>query len=193
MRNLDMKHPSSVSTLSEANRSNVIEQSLGSGQTAQFTVTLKSPARECRLISYWRLKTPAGVPFGHKLWVDVTVSAATETGSTAVAPTSPDRSIKSEVLEPAQIADATQSEASSTMIFPKLEKESPAASMHEGAVVPAEPMIKSEDQELLEDIESLELDEGETEQGFLTDEEYDILDASDEDFLMEAHKAATRQ
>jgi next-to-BRCA1 protein 1 len=79
------------------------------------------------------------------------------------------------------------------MIFPKLEKESPVSSIHDIASVPAppvEPTIKTEVDELLEDVESLELEDEETDDGFLTDEEYDILDASDEDFLAEAQKAA---
>ena len=41
-------------------------------------------------------------------------------------------------------------------------------------------------------MESLELEDAETDDGFLTDEEYDILDASDEDYLAEAQKAAQK-
>ncbi|KAI9889777.1 MAG: hypothetical protein M1814_004979 [Vezdaea aestivalis] len=71
----------------------------------------------------------------------------------------------------------------SEVIFPTLEKESPVSSQHE-----AQDSKAAEDSdievEMVEDIESLALeDEDSTEDGFLTDEEYDILDASDEEYL----------
>lgn len=107
---------------------------------------------------------------------------------------------------------------SSRMIFPQLERESPASSVHketsaseadaeakpEGKIVVGE--LKSDvssdvsvgkdsansttavgsvgnnnEQDLFEDAESLRLEDSDGET-FLTDEEYDILDASDEDF-----------
>ena len=192
MRNLDTTAPSSVSAMVEATRSTILGASLQPGQTADFKVTLKAPKREGRVISYWRLKTPDGMPFGHKLWVDLSVAVSpAQTPKPAASPVN--ASPAKLVSIPVEGDETVDSEASSTMIFPKLEKESPEASVHEDVVeVPAEPSIKTEDQELLEDIESLELDDNETD-GFLTDEEYDILDASDEDFLLEAHKAVTRQ
>ena len=192
MRNLDTTGPSSVSAMVEATRSTILEESLQPGKTADFKVTLKAPKREGRVISYWRLKTPDGMPFGHKLWVDLNVAMSpTQTPKPAASPAiaAPTKLVSI----PVEGDETVDSEASSTMIFPKLEKESPEASVHEDVVeVPAEPNIKTEDQELLEDIESLELDDTETD-GFMTDEEYDILDASDEDFLLEAHKAVARQ
>ena len=188
MRNLDALHPSSVSTMTTANRSNILSIPLEPGKTAVFTVLLKSPKREGRAISYWRLKTPGGVPFGHKLWVDI------EVGSTPV-----ELPIRSHIMSPAPAAvenvnrsvDEDKSQSSSTMIFPKLEKESPVCSVHdvreaeieEAPVAVMEPTTKTDEQELLEDVESLELEESDSEEeAFLTDEEYDILDASDEDF-----------
>ena len=193
MRNLDILHPSSVSTMRNANRSNVVAMAIEPGKTAVFTVLLKSPVREGRSISYWRLKTPGGVPFGHKLWVDV------EVRSTPV-----ELPIRSHILPSPPVTVETLSEPpeeaksqdSSTMIFPKLEKESPTSSVHdvrepavEEAPAPVmEPTTKTEEQELLEDVESLELEESDSEdEEFLTDEEYDILDASDEDFFSEGH------
>jgi len=198
MRNLDALHPSSVSTMTMANRSNVLAAALEPGKTAVFTVLLKSPAREGRSISYWRLKTPGGVPFGHKLWVDI------EVRSTPV-----ELPIRSHILPPAPITIETfsepekedRSQQSSTMIFPKLEKESPTSSVHdvreaevEEAPAPVmEPTTKTEEQELLEDVESLELEESDSDdEEFLTDEEYDILDASDEDFYSEGHGSVTK-
>ena len=191
MRNLDMNHPSSISAMAAANRSNELENPVEVGKTADFTVTLKAPAREGHYISYWRLKTPHGVPFGHKLWVDINATKVKSETPMATPKMSTESTEAPTIVEPVVADDVNvKSEASSIMIFPKLEKESPESSVHEAVEVPAEPTIKTDEQALLEDIESLELDEDETEEGFLTDEEYDILDASDEDFLMEAHRAA---
>jgi next to BRCA1 gene 1 protein len=88
---------------------------------------------------------------------------------------------------------------SSTMIFPKLEKESPVSSTHEAHRADStaseaaaskantetlmSPSVKSADNDIFEDAESVEFfDESDSdEDGFVTDEEYDILDASDEE------------
>ncbi len=193
MRNLDANHPSSVTAMASATRSNVLEHGLEAGKTAVFKVLLKSPSREGRVISYWRLKTPEGLPFGHKLWVDVTVTSTPvelPEQQTISPPATPTKTVPPAVEE-----EEIKSEASSTMIFPKLEKESPVSSIHDLASAPAplvEPTTKTEDEELLEDVESLELEDAETDDGFLTDEEYDILDASDEDYLAEAQKAVQK-
>jgi len=188
MRNLDVLHPSSVSAMTMANRSNVLASALEPGKMAVFTVLLKSPAREGRAISYWRLKTPGGVPFGHKLWVDIEIrSTPVELPiRTHILPPTP---VTVELVEEA--AEEDKSQDSSTMIFPKLEKESPVSSVHnvreeqveEAPAAVMEPTTKTEEQELLEDVESLELEESDSDdEEFLTDEEYDILDASDEEF-----------
>ena len=194
MRNLDAHRPSSVSAMTLANRSNVLASALEPGKTAVFTVLLKSPAREGRAISYWRLKTPGGDPFGHKLWVDI------EVRSTPV-----ELPIRSHILPALPVTIETvpepkvedKSQDSSTMVFPKLEKESPSSSVHdvreadveEAPAAVMEPTTKTEEQELLEDVESLELEESDSDdEEFLTDEEYDILDASDEDFFLEGPK-----
>jgi next-to-BRCA1 protein 1 len=79
----------------------------------------------------------------------------------------------------------------SAMIFPTLEKESPSSSTHEdhiptnGATSENVPAVASADEpEFFEDAESVSLvDESEESAGFLTDEEYDILDASDEELV----------
>ena len=198
MRNLDVLHPSSVSAMAMANRSNVLASAVEPGKTGVFTVLLKSPVREGRAISYWRLKTPGGIAFGHKLWVDI------EVRSTPV-----DLPIRSHILPATPIASETisepkeevHSESSSTMIFPKLDKESPRSSVHDVREVDAEeapqavmePTTKTEEQELLEDVESLELEESDSDdEEFLTDEEYDILDASDEEFYSEGHPSTSK-
>jgi next-to-BRCA1 protein 1 len=82
----------------------------------------------------------------------------------------------------------------SRMIFPTLEKESPASSTHnvaastspvtaraQSASVSRSVASNSED-DFFEDAESVDLVESSSEDGFMTDEEYDILDASDEEF-----------
>lgn len=185
MRNLDMKRPSSVADMAKANRSNVLEHQLEPGQAAVFTVMLKSPPRECRAISYWRLKTPEGEAFGHKLWVDITVANKNPPVANEVIPEAP-------VPRPFEAEAEDKSQESSTMIFPKLEKESPEASIHEASKAMSE--ATDEHKELIDDLDSLNFeDEETTEDGFLTDEEYDILDADDEDFLDSAHRSATHQ
>ena len=86
----------------------------------------------------------------------------------------------------------------SAMIFPKLDKESPAASTHESVETAREqatpetkhavlatvvsPSAKTETEtDIFEDAESVELLDSSDDDGFLTDEEYEILDASDEE------------
>jgi len=102
---------------------------------------------------------------------------------------------------PASVEDENGKIEDSAMIFPKLEKESPASSMHESAktapeaaatpemkrvepVSVASPSTKTESEtEIFEDAESVDLLESSDDDGFLTDEEYDILDASDEEHV----------
>jgi len=80
------------------------------------------------------------------------------------------------------------------MIFPQLEKESPASSTHEAAAVSAPQEIASDagaavspsesgETDFFEDAESVEVLDASSDDdaSFLTDEEYDILDASDEE------------
>ncbi|KAL1966005.1 hypothetical protein VTN77DRAFT_4945 [Rasamsonia byssochlamydoides] len=179
MFNVDLTRPTSVKSITSAMESNELTAPLEPGESADFTVTLKTPQREGTSISYWRLKLPDGTPFGHKLWCDVQVredADPPETEMTAVTP---------EVKEEPKLNE-------SDMIFPKLEKESPISSTHEAEVVaeaaapsaPSAPSLSTaSEQDVLEDVESLTLEDVDTDgEGFLTDEEYDILDASDEEF-----------
>jgi next-to-BRCA1 protein 1 len=95
--------------------------------------------------------------------------------------------VKKVVEEPteAESSAASTETVGSGMIFPKLEKESPESSLHEDTVSTDRVAIESNASEadVLEDVESLTLDEVSTDAGFLTDEEYDVLDASDQEFL----------
>jgi next-to-BRCA1 protein 1 len=83
---------------------------------------------------------------------------------------------------------------SSGMIFPQLDKESPASSTHEA--MPAQPespkpvevpaatvVAEQSEDDFFEDAESVDIRSLNSDDGFLTDEEYDILDASDEEAL----------
>jgi next-to-BRCA1 protein 1 len=49
--------------------------------------------------------------------------------------------------------------------------------------------MQEDEHDLVDEVESLTLDEDETEDGFMTDEEYDILDASDQEYAVEAQKS----
>ena len=97
--------------------------------------------------------------------------------------------VKEEIKEePVVKADAEIQ--GSQMIFPKLEKESPTTSIHEEASA-----VAQEDHEDVDDFDDFvdePLEDDETEDGFMTDEEYDILDASDEEYLAEQEKAAKK-
>ena len=178
MLNVDMNHPSSLSSLANATESNVMGASVGVHQVVEFSVTMKSPQREGKAISYWRLKTAEGVPFGHKLWCDINVEQP------ALPVKQEESPVKSEDVE------------SSTMIFPTLDKESPVASIHEATTSnttesTSKVEVKTEtdvhEDDVAHDLESLDI-ESESDDGFLTDEEYDILDASDEEFFSGAEK-----
>ncbi|KAI9824638.1 MAG: hypothetical protein M1819_000839 [Sarea resinae] len=232
MLNIDPYHPSSTTEMAEATESNVIGRSVEVGEEIEFTVTMKTPKRGGKSIAYWRLKTAEGLPFGHKLWCDVDVDydifipaepvhvvetehvEDAEAWKDVSAPCEPEIEHVEDVVEDAKDIDEPKAEAesgsvmeaSSTMVFPKLEKESPVSSTHElspssPAVIPVvespatAPKSTSEgdDHDLLEDLESLQLEDSDDGSGFLTDEEYDILDASDEEFLSATGKESPKE
>lgn len=182
MFNVDSNHPSSVDSIRTAMESNKLTAPVEVGQSADFTVTLRTPQREGTAISYWRLKLPNGVAIGHRLWCDVQVRGYTSSASSeAEAPATEAMESK----EPESSALDNTENTSSGMIFPKLEKESPESSMHE-AVAPvqqAPTLSNASEGDVVEDTSSLTLDEASTDVGFLTDEEYDVLDASDQEYL----------
>jgi len=168
---VDPEHPVSVRELVSAAESTVCFTEVAPGQEVPFTVLMRTPSRAGKVISYWRLTEPKGVKFGHKLWCDISV-------------------VKEEVQETPkdEVKGEVKPEERSKMVFPKLEKESPTASMH-AADVPRESIEKDTEVEEFEDFAEEDEDfDDETEDGFLTDEEYDILDASDEEYLMASKK-----
>ncbi|KAF5861038.1 hypothetical protein ETB97_000792 [Aspergillus alliaceus] len=171
MFNVDTNHPLSLDSISAAMESNKLSRPLESGQSADFTVTLKAPSRVGTGISYWRLKLPNGMPFGHRLWCEIQVRE--------------DAPSTNDSTEFGKEREHDSGRTESQMIFPKLEKESPEASAHEASIVaPVAPSVSnSSEQDILEDVASLSLGDHDTETGFLTDEEYDILDASDQEYM----------
>lgn len=180
MGRVDSAHPAGISELVSASESTICYPPLAPGAECAFSALLRTPSRPGKMISYWRLTTPDGMRFGHRLWCEVIVRAAAVPDVKRTAPSSSPVSappvVKTEVND--------DSQTSSMMIFPKLEKESPSASMlEETQVEPTEAASKDEADKYDED------DEWDaSEDGFMTDEEYDILDASDEEFLEEQQK-----
>ena len=183
MLDVDPNHPSHVTQIHKATKSNVTDRVVEVGEEVDFTVKMRTPERQGKAISYWRLKDATGLPFGHKLWCDVDVhpsEPAVKTEETA----------KTEHIEDiAKHATAKDEEeeqqTESKMIFPKLDKESPVSSTHEAeaATTPvAVPSASVSVKDLLEDVESLELDNEDTDsdEAFLTDEEYELIASDDE-------------
>jgi next-to-BRCA1 protein 1 len=76
MLNVDNSHPASVAIINAATESNVIDRVVAVGDEVSFQVTLQAPVREGKAISYWRVKSADGTPFGHRLWCDVEVKKA---------------------------------------------------------------------------------------------------------------------
>lgn len=287
MRNVDIRHPISVADLEKSVESTIIPRELEVGGVWSFRVTLKTPSRPGRFISYWRLTAPNGVKFGHKLWCDIDVmdhlrdlndyqlqlmlleqqnkrrliqarkQALTETLETSPqehqlkvqrneshdstreqdtqSMPEPSASVKAEggeklidLLESKEtdeqakscsehaagkeVSRAESSEhdvkaettptlentdkevktespvSESTMIFPTLDKESPVPS---NGAAKTETLVSEQD-DLASEVASLTLEDDESEDDFLTDEEYDILDASDEEAPGSAEKGASK-
>ena len=173
MLNVDNSHGGSIAEMVKATESNVCHHSVEVGQMVSFFVTIKAPKRTGKAISYWRLKAPDGTTFGHKLWCDIDVIEPSEV--TISEPTeSPLHEEVTDVNE--EKVPLIEPVRESQMIFPTLEKESPALSIHEAE--PEATVQANEDQDILEDLEEMELNElSSSDDGFLTDEEYELLDA----------------
>ena len=86
MLNLDNNHPMAVSDVNNASESNVLGRDVPMGEEVAFKITLKAPMREGKSISYWRMKTAEGTPFGHRLWCDIEVKKAEVVTPPAPAP-----------------------------------------------------------------------------------------------------------
>lgn len=176
MGHVDSAHPAATRDLEESSESTICYSPVAPGEEFSFTVLLRTPQRVGRVVSNWRLTTKDGLKFGHRLWCDVIVERP-------IPPPKVERDIE-EPVQTAAVAKIEEVESApvkleqSQMIFPKLEKESPVSSVHQE--------IKSEStptEEEYEDCEDDEWAEDGSDDGFLTDEEYDVLDASDEEYL----------
>lgn len=197
MFNVDPNHPSSVANIYKATESNTINRVVQVGEEVEFTVVMRTPEREGKAISYWRLKAADGSPFGHKLWCDIAVqqgksdetkpAAETEVKEEGQMVASKDQSIAVLIKE-----EEDEASTHSQMIFPTLDKESPVSSTHEAVTNPVpSPSATSatsavnanKEKGLLEDVENLSLaDDVSTDDGFMTDEEFEMLEASEDDF-----------
>lgn len=82
MLNVDNNRPSAVSDIANATETNVAGRDVQVGEEIAFMVTLKAPAREGKHISYWRMKSADGTPFGHRLWCDIEVKKTEQTKPT---------------------------------------------------------------------------------------------------------------
>jgi next-to-BRCA1 protein 1 len=166
------------------------------GCHAAFSVNLKAifnPSRH--QICYWRLTSPDGTKFGDKLWCEIVV----------VEKDTKDDKMEQSILESKdEFEDVSEhandgSQASSQMIFPKLPVESPVASTEN---LTSGVSLKAEDEPLSAPMSitstGLGEDDSEVEVGslsdgvesFLTDDEYDVLDASDEEAFQECERIA---
>ena len=168
MGHLDTNHPAATQDLESSLESTISYAPVAPGEEFPFTVLLRTPNYGGRAASNWRLMTRDGQKFGHRLWCDVLVKdPVVKAEPEAARP-------KSTPVKEMKTKEAQQSQ----MIFPKLEKESPQSSIHEEAVTNAAPRYEEEFEDCAEDDAWVEDDSD----AFLTDEEYDILDASDEEF-----------
>lgn len=261
MLNIDNTRAFSQAELSDASESNVIGAPVPAGEEVSFRVVMKAPQREGTAISYWRLKTADGIPFGHRLWCDIQTVAAPTPAATHVSEAAESssssqmyesllqarlekmkaiRQSQTQQLEKQKMeriqqvrkaaverllenrrkehaaalantrhagpvpkvegtaelpvedkqAERQPAPRASGMIFPQLDKESPASSTYETSTAqPDSPVSENStiartvtvtsEEEFFEDAESVALHSDD--EGFMTDEEYDILDASDEE------------
>jgi len=94
MLNIDNTRPLSHAELADASESNVMGREVEAGEEISFRVIMRAPKREGTAISYWRLKTADGIPFGHRLWCDIKVVSAPSpsTQSSVPAPAAPSMS-----------------------------------------------------------------------------------------------------
>lgn len=187
MLSTDPEHPASVHELVSAAESTTCYTEVKPGQEHGFTVLMRTPAKHGKVVSYWRLTGPNGYKFGHRLWCDINVAGPVPevkeekveaAAETTPAPVEAPVEVKKEVVD--------ESMASSQLSFPKLAKESAEQSLHEAeADVPEEFELHDDD---FHDFTSVTHDEESASDDFLTDEEYDILDASDEEDLLAASR-----
>ena len=202
MLNVDASRAGSTSDIIKATETNTIEHEVAPGEDVKFSVMMKTPDREGKAISYWRVKDKDGLAFGHRLWCDVDViskSVPAYIGECYIDPfqvakKEPEteevktddvktESVKSEDGE--AVTSIKKEPSESQMIFPTLDKESPTNSTYvdsTSAPAPKATAEKDAKDTLVDDTESMGFDDSESDDAFLTDEEYEMLTASDEEF-----------
>ncbi|ROT35522.1 hypothetical protein SODALDRAFT_337495 [Sodiomyces alkalinus F11] len=197
MGHVDSNQPAGISELVSASESTICYQPLQPGLEFSFTVLLRTPAREGKFTSFWRLASKDGLKFGDRLWCYVKVENPPQViTATEKAEEQPEeKKLQAEVQAEVQEEKGDDAHASQ-MIFPKLANESPISSVHEEAR--SETASSPTATDGVEDDEMSEVDDfGDCDEpvawngsdgGFMTDEEYDILDASDEEYLEQQEK-----
>ena len=181
MGHVDSAHPAATRDLEESSESTICYSSVAPGQEFPFTVLLRTPQRTGRVVSNWRLTTKDGLKFGHRLWCDVIVDRHRSDGAKKFEEVPAVEEVKKEPTPAPEVESQETTPVKieqSQMIFPKLEKESPVSSIHQETKSESAPT-----EEEYEDCEDDEWAEDGSDDGFLTDEEYDVLDASDEEYL----------
>ena len=170
MLNISIKHAASTKDIEAAVSSNSTSHEVMEGEEIRFSVTIKAPMAPGRAVSYWRLKTAGGEPFGHKLWCDVLV--ADQVVKEAEVKTEETKTIE-EVPKEAEAKLET-----SQMVFPTLEKESPTSSIIATSEPKTSPAVV-DDVEFVDDLEELAISDvgDESEDAFLTDEDFEMLDS----------------
>lgn len=174
MGHVDSSHPAATEDLESTAESTICFRPVEPGEEFPFTVLLRTPQRNGRIVSNWRLTTNDGIKFGHRLWCDVVVKIP-EVEAVQPEKTTVEETPVETASEKAPAPDVEEPQHSQ-MIFPKLEKESPVASVHEET----QSEQTTPEEEYADCAEDEEWNDSEA---YLTDEEYDILDASDEDYL----------
>lgn len=210
MGQVDSSRPAAISDIVSASESTICYQPLAPGQTFSFTVLLRTPARAGKVISYWRLTTKDGHKFGHRLWCDVNVRPSGNDDESGPDPAPAAKGKKevnvNNIIFPKAETGAARARAGSarasspfrTQVEPKrtaspfrtqVEPQRTAspfrtqvepqrtASPFRTQVEPKNPPSRGSAQAADDE------DSGASTDGFLTDEEYDILDASDEEFF----------
>jgi next-to-BRCA1 protein 1 len=86
MLNVDNERPASITDIADATESNVVGRQVEIGEQIAFKIVLKAPMREGKHISYWRMKSADGTPFGHRLWCDIEVKKPAEAKAPSPAP-----------------------------------------------------------------------------------------------------------
>lgn len=187
MLDVDPNHPSQITRIRKAIKSNTIEQEVKAGNSIDVKVAMRAPEREGKAISYWRLKTKHRIPFGDKLWCDISIKKPAQHEEAATVDHVEDVAAHQPRLEDeAEVAGKEVDPATSTMIFPKLDEESPVSSIPQDAQTAAPEAVAAPvpaPVDDLLDVGSLELDEDvneDSDEGFLTDEEYELIASGDE-------------